>query len=159
MRIKSFLATLKFCIFFKSYEQMIKCRRFYSEMEHAERNGNDWQLVISEWINCPQQFEFRVFVHKGKVKGISQQIWYKEFNWNTESSLHKMFNVIINRVDKFVKDSGYAFCTIDVFYVNNECYVIEVNPPCLGGFANWNEENEKRSNHKEEIYVLLNSIS
>lgn len=143
------------------YKQMVKCRRFYSEMEYAERNGNDWQLVFSEWINCPQQFEFRVFVHNGRVKGISQQLWYKEFNWITNLE-QAMFDAIVARVDKFVKDSGYAFCTIDVFYVNNKCHIIEVNPPCLGGFStgsalfNWYDHTKWKD--PNEIFVLLNTF-
>lgn len=138
------------------FEQIIRCRGFLSEAERANEYGYEWQLVFSEWVKCSRQYEFRVFVHDGKIRGISQQQWYKEFNWKGVS-LQPILDKIAKATNEFVKLSKYNFCTIDVFYLNGECFIIELNPPCLGGFDSGSALFDWNSFNEAETCCLINS--
>ena len=120
----------------------------HREMEREK----DTYLIIMPWNpDIEDKFEFRLFVRNNKITGLSQQFYFKNFNYSYEE-----LDFIEKAVLKapFLKVAPYNDYIADVYVKNGKCYLIEYNPFGAGSGAG-----SALFNWKTDYDVLYGSIT
>jgi len=86
-------------------------------------------LILAPWKYFDRINEFRVFILDGKIRAISQQDCYTEYG---ARDVTNQIQLIIEWYEKI--QFPYQYATVDVV-VENECHLIEINPPGDWGSA------------------------
>lgn len=96
-------------------------------------NPIDKTLYFIPWLDLNFDLEFRVFIYKGNIKGISQQHLYHINPTLSKMSLEDKEKLFENLVDK-IKESQLKIThintyTMDIgFTISKDVYFIELNP-------------------------------
>jgi len=115
-------------------------------------NDDEAKIVLRPWYDFPEKMEFRCFVHKKKLRAISQ---YSCYTYYPEFQDKLVQEGIRSRIIKFYSSIKeyipYIDCVMDVViwdetplssFKNQNIYVIEFNEfgaetPCGSGLYNW----------------------
>lgn len=105
-------------------------------------------LVFKAWMTFNPEHEYRVFIIGGRIKAISQQLWYQ-----TTTCQHQPCDILAlleSRLAQIPLVGRFSFCTLDVIVDldTQTCFLIEVNPPGLWASAgsslfHWVDDYEK----------------
>lgn len=96
--------------------------------------NNDCKLYLFDWIyNLSYFLEFRIFIFNNKITGISQQHLYKSnvvLNSYSKNDFYDIIDKIKNYYYEYLQEKlDYLDSyTIDLSFIDNEPYFIEVNP-------------------------------
>jgi D123 len=118
-------------------------------------------LVLMPWNHTLEsKYEFRIFVVNGKLTAVSQQMWYKLYQYSQDE-----LDLIMNALDdlKFMPDVPYDTFVGDVWIdlqnVNegdHECHLIECNP--FGAQCGAGSSLFEWSNDFDQLYGKKNTI-
>jgi hypothetical protein len=92
-------------------------------------------LYFIDWVQIDKFKEFRVFIKDYKIMAISQQYIYEPNKWFQHKSIPFMteqMNKIIKYFDQNIKnklmDISISDTSLDIAFVNDNLYMIELNP-------------------------------
>ncbi|ADO67403.1 hypothetical protein crov369 [Cafeteria roenbergensis virus] len=140
---------------------LTNCKEYYIHFNRAldkYKLGDTENLIISKWRDDFDKYrEFRVIILDGKIKGISQQLWYEKIIYSEEEIL-KISNAIIeffNQNKFYVPDM-----TVDI-NVNIKYHVdlIECNPGGLysssgSSLFHWINDYDKLYDNTDITYFI-----
>lgn len=102
--------------------------RLFLNQEYNIDNKTTY-LIMMPWNDqLNERYEFRIFVHNGKLTGISPQKWFALFQYS-EEEIETIVEAMSNL--RFLDDIPYKTLVADVWVNINgtqECYLIECNP-------------------------------
>eukprot|EP01127_Copromyxa_protea_P008296 TRINITY_DN1900_c0_g1_i2.p1 TRINITY_DN1900_c0_g1~~TRINITY_DN1900_c0_g1_i2.p1 ORF type:complete len:273 (+),score=33.39 TRINITY_DN1900_c0_g1_i2:375-1193(+) len=137
----------------EAMELMLKSNRILEDLSRGELYQGDTfhtKLVIRKWADIDPELEFRTFVSKGQVTGITQyhmKCYIPEFSQNKE----KIIKAITDKVEKLnpLIDAPDKTYTIDFVFSRDfeVCTLIEINdpPPTAGtSLFIWDDEDDKK---------------
>ncbi len=114
-------------------------------------------IVFKAWMTFNPQHEYRVFIIGGRIKAISQQLWYEPTTCQHQPG--DILALLESRFAKVPLIGRFSLCTLDVIVdvAMNTCYLIEVNPPGLwassgSSLYHWIDDYEKLFTPDGNIY-------
>ena len=130
-------------------------RLFESERTRKEIECGNTKLIMRQWVDLPEEYEFRCFVYKGKLRAISQ---YNCYQYVEEFQNIKMQNKIKERVISFYNSITlpYEDCCMDIVIWDKDIFIIEINEFGIDTRAgsscfNWIQDYDILYNSKEPI--------
>ena len=115
---------------------LIKSQRIFSDInmffQYRVKGSSSGELclIFRDWVECPQDHEFRCYVHNRKLTAISQYHCYSYFEALQD---REHIEKIRESIMKYVGEVSHCFpmpsFVIDVaVFSDYTCYVIEINP-------------------------------
>lgn len=155
---------------FDDFREIIRSIIFSSYYHRAiSPEDTSIKLFFTDEITFDRKKEFRLFVHKNKIVGISQQVWSETndyLNSQTDEQLIKLANSINEYFEKnirehYIKQEDY---TIDIIIdsLEHPFYFIEINEYGIennigSSLFNWIDDRDKLypKEDKDEIYFNI----
>lgn len=129
------------------FDYLTKSLTFYRTEYNREKITS---IIILPWNNFSKRYEFRVFINRKKITGVSQQYFWKDYNY-TDSELEKLISIFtsVDTKQTLINDIRYNSYVADVYIDmdNLSLHLIECNP--YGSFSSsgsslfeWIEDSE-----------------
>eukprot|EP01084_Bolivina_argentea_P259923 438787_1 len=109
-------------------DYLTKSLKFY-QFEYLKKNKQT-KLILIPWNhNICGRNEFRMFIYRNTVTGISQQNWYNVYNYN-DNELNIVIDTVFEKIKYWRNDIIYDSYVADVWidFENCNAYLIECNP-------------------------------
>lgn len=126
----------------EALDLLLSSERIRNDLEDCLKFKYEPKVIIRKWLDIPEYLEFRGFIRKRKIVGLSQYFYFCKFE-----QIHKNKDRIESQIGTFfeeIKDKLHLeSCILDFAFYKDRVLVLELNPFFIGSGSclfNWKED-------------------